>query len=491
MKGNIPILKGTKLVKEEFLDKHRKTKIRMYLCVIKNVKSMKELLLKEAGYPFYSPKIRSFQQTLVDTKGYLKCGDSEFNHAFNNRQYEGLIYVIECYLPNTWFDGKIYIGITSRSLEIRFKEHLEAAIRECVRTNNNPEPGYTKLYQAIANSLIFVGWDLETVYDNLRILLGKSYYSFLHKLKNSIKDTYIIPRIIEIHDYIDTIHDREKYYTKKFNTVDNGLNEYEGGGYRGKHISLPIYDIALMIAFGKNLHQIARILSKLYNFDVSKETIARRILNFFGGWYEAQVKFLKPIIESLFLEGFKGHDVYRVFEESSGQHQCTWFNDWRWGETYLEIDILKAHKKLEDEGFKDWDNTDLLYGQIDKRYFGIQQSQWIKWAVEGVSRRKIEKVLGFSAKTITKIYRNIGGSHEAVQLKNRRLKAIKLMKNHAWSLEKIYIDAFMGAQNSPPKRIRSLAKQYFEQKIFPDMTIDEIYRKYLWDFGKEKKFINL
>jgi len=487
MKSNILILRGTKLVKEEFLDRHRKTKIRMYLSVIKNVKSMKEFLIKEAGYPFYSPKIRSIQQTLVDTKGYLKCGDTEFNYALNNRQYEGLIYVIECYLPNTWFDGKNYIGITSRSLEIRFKEHIEAAIRECVRTNNNPGPGYTKLYQAIANSLIFVGWDLETVYDNLRSLIGKSYYSFLYKVKNSIKDTFIIPRIIEIHNYIDTIHDREKYYTKKFNAVDNGLNEYEGGGYRGKHLRLPLYDIALMIAFGKNLHQIARILSKLYNFDVSKETVSRRILDFFGGWYEAQVKFLKPIIESLFSEGFRGHDIYRIFEESSGQHQSTWFNDWRWGEAYLEIDILKAHKELEEEGFKDWDLTDIIYGQIDKRYFGIPQSQWIKWAVEGVSRRKIEDGLGFSAKTITKIYRNIGGSHEAVQIKNRKLKTIKLMKTYAWSIEKIYTDAFKGAQNSPPKRIRYLAKQYFEQILFPDMTIDEIYKKYRRRFWEGEK----
>lgn len=487
MNGNIPILKGTKFVKEKFLNRHRKTKKRIYLSVIKNVKLMKDFLIKEAEFPFYSPKIRSIQKTLVDTKRYLKCNDFEFKFAFKNRQYEGLIYVIECYLPNSLFNAKSYIGITSRSLEIRFKEHVEAAIRECVRTNNNAGPGYTKLYQAIANSLIFAGWDLETVYETLRILVGKLYYSFLNKIINSIKDTYIFPRIIEIHKYIDTIHDREKYYTKKFNTVDNGLNEHEGGGYRGNHLRLPLYDIALMIAFGKNLHQIARILSRLYNFNISKETVARRILDFFGGWYEGQIKFLKPIIESLFLEGFRGHDIYRIFEESSGQHQSTWFNDWRWGEDYLEIDILKAHKKLEEEGFKDCDDTDILYGQIDKRYFGIQQSQWIKWAIEGVSRRKIEDDLGFSAKTITKIYRNIGGSHEAVQIKNRRLKAIKLMKTYAWSIEKIYIDAFKGAQNSPPKRIRYLAKQYFEQILFPDMTIDEIYKKYRRRFWEGEK----
>lgn len=487
MNGNIPVLRGTKFVKEEFLDRYRITKNRMYLSIIKNVKLMKELLIKKAEFPFYSPKIRSIQQTLVVTKRYLKCNDIEFNYIFKNRQYEGLIYIIECYLPNSWFDAKIYIGITSRSLKIRFKEHVEAAIRECVRTNNNPGSGYTKLYQAIANSLIFVGWNLETVYDTLRILVGKSYYSFLYKVINSIKDTYIIPRIIEIHIYIDTIHDREKYYTKKFNTVDNGLNEHEGGGYRGKHLRLPLYDITLMIAFGKNLHQIARILSKLYNFDVSKETVARRILDFFGGWYKAQVKFLKPIIESLFLEGFRGHDIYRAFKESSGQHQSTWFNDWRWGEAYLEIDIIQARKKLEEEGFKDWNITDILYGQIDKRYFGIPQSKWIKWAVEGVSRRKIEDLFGFSAKTITKIYRNIGGSHEVVQIENRRLKAIKLMKAYAWSIEKIYRDAFNGAQKSPPKRIRYLAKQYFEQMLFPDMTIDDIYKKYRRRFWEGEK----
>ncbi len=61
------------------------------------------------------------------------------------------------------------------------------------------------------------------------------------------------------------------------------------------------------------------------------------------------------------------------------------------------------------------------------------------------------------------------------------------MKTYAWSIEKIYTDAFKGAQNSPPKRIKSLAKQYFEQILFPDMAIDEIYKKYRRRFWEGEK----
>jgi len=52
------------------------------------------------------------------------------------------------------------------------------------------------------------------------------------------------------------------------------------------------------------------------------------------------------------------------------------------------------------------------------------------------------------------------------------------MQVNAWSIEKIYSDTYKEAPNSPFKRIRSLAKNYFENILFPGMTVDDIYSKY-------------
>lgn len=475
---NTLFLKGSKLIIEELFKNNQETDNEIYLSIIKHVKILKDKLKKNEEYPFYKPQKVNRQLKLFKHRGYLMREESGFISALNNRNYEALIYEIKCKLPNTWYNDKLYIGITGRTLKTRFREHVKEAIRECSRTNNTPGSGYTKLYQAIANSIINAGWNIGLLNEQLRILAGKKYHSLLYKVINSIKDIYIIPNVIEIHEYIDTAHKREKYYTKRFRTVQNGLNEYEGGGYKGKHLRVPLYDIALMTAFGKNLHQIARILSSLYNFEVSKETVARRILDFFGGWYEAQLKFLKPIIEKLFLEGYNGHEIYRVFEEISGQHQATWFNDWRWGEALLEFDLLKAKEELEKQNLSVGDDIKAIYKFIDKRFFGIPQSQWIKWAIEGDSRRQIEDKLGFSAKSITHIYEKIGDGQENIQIKYRRLKAIEILKNEGWNIEDIYAIAFNKAPNTPYKRIKSLAKEYFENKLFPGMTVEEIYQKY-------------
>lgn len=374
LKKETLFLSGSKFLLEELFNKHKETDNDIYLSIINYVRTLKEKLKQNSEYPFYKSQKVSRQLRLFKSKGYIKEGQLGFDSALKGRKYEGLIYEIRCELPNTVYNGKKYIGFTGRTLETRFKEHIEAAIRECDRTNNTPGPGYTKLYQAIANSLIYVGWNIGVLYDRLRTLTGQKCYSLLYAVINSIKDIHIIPKVIEIHEYLETADEREKYYTKILDTVRNGLNEYEGGGYKGKHLRLPLYDIALMISFGRNLHQIARILSRVYNFEISKETVANRIEHFFGGWYEAQIKFLKPIIEDLFLEGYGGHDIYRIFEDISGQHQATWFNDWRWGIAFLDFDIIKVHKKIEKEGFSDWEDSEKIYKFVDKRFFGIPQS---------------------------------------------------------------------------------------------------------------------
>lgn len=469
-------LKGAKFIKDTLLDNYNRTKSKIFLSIIEYVTSLKDSLIKEVEYPFLKPKKILRQKKLFSHKGYYMKGEPGFTETLKKGRYEALIYKIKCDLPKSPYNGKIYIGITGRSLKTRFKEHVIEAIRECDRTHNTPGVGYTKLYQAIANSLILVGWGIELLYDKMRSITGQQYHTLSYKVIKSIENTHIFPEIIEVHEYMDTAHDREKHYTKTLNTVKNGLNEYEGGGYKGKHLGLPLYDIALMIAFGKNLHQITRILKK-HNFEVSRTTVGKRILHFFGGWYEAQVKFLKPIIEQLILEGYKGYEIYRTFEGIAGQHQTTWFNDWCWGETFLDSEIANIQKILEKNGIKD-PNPQIIFDNIDINYFGIPKSQWIKWAVEDISLNDLINKYNFSKKTLVEIYKKIGGSHEEVQTKYRRSMAIDLIKNLGWTIEKVYTDAFKRAPNTPLKRVRSLARDYFENVLFPNSSVEEIYKKY-------------
>lgn len=479
---SIPLLKASEYIIESFQDKFKKTKNKIYLVAIKHVKSLIKEEVKVAEYPFYVPQKVIRQQRLVEGEAYLKEGDVGFSILLKKKYYEGIVYEIKCNLPDTLYSGKTYIGITGRGLETRFREHVVDSIRECVRTNNTPGSGYTKIRQAIANSLIKVGWNINTLYDTLRTLRGSEYYIYLNSLIKSIKNRYITYKILEIHYEYNTLFERERFYIKNLETTKRGLNEYEGGGLQKKFIRLPLYDIAMLIALGKNKAQITDVLNKMYPFNVSKLTVSNRIQAFFGGWYEAQIKFLKPIIEQLFLDGFSGHDIYRFVEDVSGQHQDAWFNDWRWGDVFLDVDIKRVKNQLESEGLTDFKDVNLI-DRIDKRYFGIPQSQWIKWAVENVSGKEIKKNLGFSGKTITEIYKKIGGSHGQVQRKHRRTIAIDLMRNKGWSFHKIFTDAFKKAPKTSLKRAKLHARYYFENSLFPGMTIEEIYKKYnrdLW-----------
>lgn len=469
-------LKGAKLVKDTLLDKYNQTKNKIFLSIIEQVSNLKISLIKEAEYPFLKPKKIFRQKKLFSHKGYFTKGELGFTEILKKGRSEALIYKLRCDLPKFPYNGKIYIGITGRSLKTRFKEHVTAAIRECDRTYNTPGVGYTKLYLAIANSLIHAGWNIELLYDKMRSITGQQYHTLLYKVIKSIENIHIFPEVIELHEYMDTAHDRERYYTKTLNTVKNGLNEYEGGGYKGKHLRLPLYDIVLMIAFGMNQHQITRILKK-HNFEVSRATVGKRIIHYFGGWYESQVKFLKPIIEQLFLEGYEGYEIYRTFEDIAGQHQATWFNDWRWGEAFLDFEIARAQKILEKNGIKE-SSPQIIFDNIDIHYFGIPKSKWIKWTLEDVSLNNLVDKYNFSKKTLVEIYKKIGSSHEEVQTKYRRSIAIDLIKNSGWTVEKVYTDSFKRAPNTPFKRIRSLASDYFENVLFPNSSVEEIYKKY-------------
>ncbi len=469
-------LKGSKVVKKELLDNYNRTNNKIYQSIIRHVTELKNSLIKESDYPLYLPEKNHRQLKLFSSKGYVDANDQEFNQFLNKRNFEALIYEITCHLPYTWYNNKCYIGFTGRPLKIRFREHIERAIRECVRTNNTPSVGYTKLYQAIANSIIEVGWNIGQVYEQLRILTGQDYYKFLYNVVKSIKGKYIIPKVIELHEYEDTAHEREKYLTKTLNTVKEGLNEKEGGGAVGKYIRLPLYDMAVMIALGKNKAQISRLIRNFYNIEVSEETIKKRISDIFGGWYEAQIKFLKPIVEKLFLDGYNGRQIYELINDISGQHQDTWFNDWIWGETFLNFEINEARKVLIQKGIENPDSQ-TIYEQINKHYFGFLQSQWIKWAIENVSFNYLAKKYNFSKKTLVKIYEKIGNSHTKVQIKYRRLKAKELLRKN-WKIEKIYTEAFKKSLNSPPKAVKGHSIDYFENILFPFSTVESIYRNH-------------
>ena len=245
----------------------------------------------EKKYKLYNPNERII--TNEKSREFISFNDPDFQTyldqmKFEGKQFGGLLYLVEVM-------GSYYCGLTERTLDVRFEEHITNALRGYVMTaGNTKKPRYHKFYNAICTVLKLCYVDIIKLYKKLEI-----YSIFGQKSKREAKldeiyskiEPFIKKRVIEIHYGNRLLDVRESEFIEKFpynalieegfietslyakNGPDflslriNGLNTAPGGA--GVSISLPLYDMAIMIAFGFSGKKIAKTLQNEYNIFTS------------------------------------------------------------------------------------------------------------------------------------------------------------------------------------------------------------------------------
>jgi hypothetical protein len=166
----------------------------------------------------YKPFI--IDEIIKDEKGreFISFNDPDFQFALekikiNPSAYGGLIYVVEVM-------GIYYCGLTERTIDIRFEEHIIDALRGYISSGGDVnKPGYTKFYDSICTILKICYGDIIKLYRELQTYsaLGRvnDRQKKIEEIKSVIKP-FIKKHIIEIHYGVNSLGKRETQLIKKF-----------------------------------------------------------------------------------------------------------------------------------------------------------------------------------------------------------------------------------------------------------------------------------
>ena len=489
----------------------------------KSIIKLMDQLEREMRYKLYSP-----EEVIKDDKGreFISFEDSDFENALklyeaDPNKYGALVYAIDVL-------GNYYIGITERTLDERFREHIIDSIRYYVKTNGDTsEPGYGKLQKAIINILQSKGYDINSIYRELKTYCAMHKYDERNKKIDCILfdiESYIMSHIIELHYGSLSIQSGEKKYTKQFpikklieegifpvknyngpdyiDLKNQGLNVLYGGGGSGS-VSLPIYDLAIMIALGLSAPKISEKLISDYGIRKGEvRTVQEKINNILGGAYQAQDEFLRPVIEHLVKVGINRYDIYLAFKDAELMN--AWFSEWSLGREFLKPDIEKIIEKYNLDPESNWETIEQYLKQNERYYAGIPESQWIEWILSSKTFYRI-KTTGESISTVQdeldigdkKIKKILDAIYKAYNVNNKndfiykyhRQKAIEILKNG-------FIEKTGGYKEDLTKENFHLvickhvfnlkhyglnpynSRKYFEQKLFEGMEVSEIWRSF-------------
>ena len=267
------------------LQKYIEPIIQKYLFKVENFRK-KQLRLGLGYIPKNSPSLM---------KAYISRGKSD---------WIGIIYKITEILieNNKKINGRILYGYTTDTLERRWERYKTHA--------NNDFMENQKIHNAIL------------------------------KIQNRGKnpDDFFIREVIEVHfDYI-LMRKRERFWIAKDKTQDPkiGFNTNKGGE-GGSQIRISMKALIKYLALGYGASHIARIISYHQEYTISKNTIRRRINEYWGNYKKAKMMFLKPVLEGLIIDGFRSKDIISAFGKRGRSIVETkiplYFN----GMTFLEV----------------------------------------------------------------------------------------------------------------------------------------------------------
>jgi len=127
-------------------------------------------------------------------------------------------------------------------------------------------------------------------------------------------DMAFIIKPIEICFDLNTLRTREDFWIQRHDTMNpaKGFNCRGGGGGSPK-VNLPLDLLIKYIAKGYHVTEIANALRRHHRIFVNRKTVSRRINEYFGNYYKARERFLKPVLEHLLKEGYNSNDISAAF----------------------------------------------------------------------------------------------------------------------------------------------------------------------------------
>ena len=370
-----------------------------------------------------------------------------------------------------------YIGATKN-----FASRMYNRIRNII---NNPRPNRRfGVKNALLEVFNLIGLDIN------KIRASKSHidlWGLTNDIITILKDFGIMIEVIEYQNRYESAFQREKHYIDTRKTIINGLNQVKGGGGMGKVMSLPLYDIAMMISLGANQKTIANYLKSNYKIfkDGAKvknirNQVTKVIKYVWGSFYDAQDQLLRPMVRELAIAGYSLQDIYINLKSWGAQVQSSWFN---------------AFFKHNDIGSFDWRGIKNIAEDERAQYFGIPVKTYIEQVISGDTwvhiasdldvslnsiRSGLESIFGFKSSSLKfEDARKYGSFQNYVRAIFRRAYAVKLLREGK-TLESVYRIVF--EENFISTITPHLNFNEFYQEIFPEISQDRLIDEFTGPF---------
>ncbi len=384
----------------------------------------------------------------------LKIWQKGFYKKLKSGSFRGVVYKVYFNLPGTVYDyknshyiGNQYIGATGRmNPKIRFYEEIWQALEATQDTRQkkitqwllHPTPQNlpilttkNKYFKAIIFAMRFSGITVKEILDYKKQIDAhpSKKWDIAMKIADRLETSNIVKFTpIEVTESLDYAFKRERQlvlaYQKRKGSIDTLLNSIVPAGVFAASIDLPWFDIAIMIAMGYPIKQIAEHLSNEYPeyHGIHRNTITRGIEELFGDFYQAQEELLGGSIEYLldFSEELLGRESGAVRRYLQIQHDIrihrtvyykakkdiTWFYQYLWGSVGLKFDQDKV-KSLIDRlppAKIDPHTVNRIVNAYSLRLYGQPRITWYKWAIENKDDVSIANELNINRKTVSKIW---------------------------------------------------------------------------------------
>ena len=128
------------------------------------------------------------------------------------------------------------------------------------------------------------------------------------------------------------------YELRKNNLIEDGLNILEGGE-GGPAIGLPMLQIAKYIAMGYTITDIHYLIINKYKIQCTLQTVRARIIDYWESFENAQVMFLRPMLEILIKARFELYEINEAYGRFMLERIKLFFG----GKSYREL--LRINKK--------------------------------------------------------------------------------------------------------------------------------------------------
>ena len=354
-----------------FITKNGKINLNQYVKIV--IDNYRELILnnrRELG--FKSEQLR-FNNACIRSEDIERLGkkieDIASKRGRSKYLWFGLVYLII-----DINSAQSYGGMTTLTLDDRWHFTVRSALTK-------PETWHYPLIKLIREHLLeFVEQDLKINEDwdwkKIHAILDK-------KFKRNVK-------IICFDD--ESLRLEEKKFISENNLTNDGLNRLEGGE-GGPAIALPMITIAIYIALGFTITDIYQALIKNYNIKCTLQTVRARILDYWDNFNNAQVLFLRPMLEMLIKARFEIYEINEAYDRFMNERIELFFG----GNSYRKL------QKIID---KDWSNLQISnhiplwtnQGKI-RRVIPIEALKYLirhyLYAIDAVNDEKVKALLSF------------------------------------------------------------------------------------------------